>query len=145
VTDNSPTTLCKECRITGHGSITDPFPSSSRIFGPTAWFLETWKRCGVPSREALKKAVEAHNKVATTTAMGRPKIEKQVQELLVPIAATTNPVIRYYQTDQTMQLSEIKEDHVLKLIKVKNKALYKDPITGLLFDRTKDGQYIPVW
>lgn len=157
VTDNQ--TLCVTCRIEGHGKITEPFPANSRIFGPTAWFLETWKRCGAPSRDTLKKAMEAQTKVAASVSSMARKKQNSTEATQQPTQPTqptqsTQPVqsvqptplqIRYYQTDQTIQLANIEEGHKLKSTTVKNRKLYKDPITGLLFDRTKDGRFIPVW
>ena len=135
-------TLCKECRIEGHGTITDPFPASSRIFGPTAWFLASWKRCGAPSRETLKKAIKAHTIVANSAMPTKRSVPATTPAAAVAATPTPNKVL-YYQTDETIQLTSIKESHKLTPIKVKTKTYYKDPITGLLFDRTTTGNFLP--
>lgn len=140
--------LCKECRIEGHGTITDPFPASSRIFGPTAWFLASWKRCGAPSRDSLKKAIKAHTIVANSAMRTKRSVTATPAAAAATTTAAAAPTptpnkILYYQTDETIQLTAIKESHKLKPIKVKTKTYYKDPITGLLFDRTTTGNFLP--
>ena len=114
------------CKLEHHSKITELFPENLLLFSPTKYFIQAMKRHGLPESKVLKKAIDAHKKV----------IESMKGE---PIHIT------YYETEETFcPLSEIHRGHAAALIPTKkgSKILYKDPITGLFFDKCEDGGWI---
>ena len=149
-------TICKGCENSGQGYVNELIPEGSQIFGPTQWFLDALKLYGPPTnaKEVFKKAVDAHNKVVDSIRMrGLQRIKKETghkQTLLaplplpLPIPIPEPKPILYYQTDEVIDVNDIKETregHRLVPVKHKKRLVYKEPITGLLFERNVDGTY----
>jgi hypothetical protein len=122
---SSPSQLCKGCREDQkNGRIDGLIPEGSQIFGPTTWFLDMVKRCGAPSREVFKKAVEAHKQV-----IGSMAPRKKVAAYLPPAP------LSFIEIDECIEIKEIREIKLKHVKSTKKKQILKDEINGYLFDK----------
>jgi len=155
-TTDSNQTICKGCENSRHGRVDEIIPEGSQIFGPTQWFLDSLKLYGPPAdmKEVFKKAVDAHNKVVDSIRMGTPRkktvqpqqLPQQPQQQQPQPQQQPKPIL-YYQTDELItDIKEVREGHILTTVKYKKRLVYKEPLTGLLFERNVDGTYtfIPI-
>lgn len=121
---------CEECILnTENGLVNQLIPETCHIFGPTNWFLQAISKYGTPSKEMLKKALEAHNRVITSMGGKKnPIVKEQLIEL------------KSIEIDEVIEVKEIKEI-TLTLKKIgKNKKIYKDDINNLTFEKNKNGE-----
>ena len=118
--------LCKGCMENlPNGRIDELIPETSQIFGPTTWFLDTLARCGAPSKEVFKKAVEAH---------------KQVVETMAPTKKVIQPVsLSFIELDETIEIKEVRAVKLKPMKSIKKKQILKDEINGYLFEKLNDG------
>ena len=118
--------LCKGCMENlPNGRIDELIPETSQIFGPTTWFLDTLARCGAPSKEVFKKAVEAH---------------KQVVETMAPTKKVIQPVsLSFIELDETIEIKEVRAVKLKPMKSIKKKQMLKDEINGYLFEKLNDG------
>ena len=119
---------CEHCLT--NNMVNQLIPETCHIFGPTNWFLQAVSKYGTPSKEMLKKAIEAHNRVVAT--MGTKKSTVLVKEQLIQLKSI--------EVDEVIEVKEIKEI-ALTLKKIgKNKRIYKDDINNLTFEKNKNGE-----
>ena len=122
---------CEECILNTENSLVNRLiPETCHIFGPTNWFLYAVSKYGTPSRETLKKALEAHNRVVAT--MGIKKSSAVVKEQLIQLKSI--------EVDEVIEIKEVKEV-TLTLVKIgKKKRTYKDEANNLTFEKNAAGE-----
>ncbi len=130
---SAPSHLCKGHRdAIEDGRIDELIPETSRIFGPTAWFLESLKACGAPPKEVFKRALEAHKQVVESMTR-----KKSATAATAATAATKqqSPSLSFIELDECIDVKEIRTITLKPMSSTKKKQVLKDEINGYLFDK----------
>lgn len=142
-------TVCKDCikktsdskqnsRKFNHSSVNNLIPPESHIFGPTQWFLEGCRLYGTPSKEALKKSVEAHYQAIMTITKNKKEDKKEVLEKQVLEKQVIQKSLKYIESPQKTTVDR-EETVLLKVVLKEKKFVYKDTVNNIYFVKNKDG------